>query len=357
MNQLKLLRHTFRAQLRARGLISAGLTAGLILALGLITADFSAWWFDVMPWLTSASTWVKSQNSWDLFVYVFIGVNVSGYLLQIQAVLLDRHNGHVLVRLSEQEIDAAAITRGSLGKPSALLGARRRALESLFRSDPGLAALAVLVVALIVLGHPVSAILLACFGAFVVLYFRRMVTVFISLNEPEEGVESEALDGGFDTGVETQTLPQVVEPEAIESPELSREERRARRQELRAKRAAMTSSDRETERQQRTRARAEERLTASADRMFMLINRPIVRLRIAWPILVAAAVTVAGVATLTISDMARAGQLPQQGTLLILLLVLASRSCLTLAQHWEDLSFFTASLVRIHESDTGQDTL
>jgi uncharacterized membrane protein len=214
-----------------------------------------------------------------------------------------------------------------------------------------------LVVALIVLGHPVSAILLACFGAFVVLYFRRMVTVFIALNEPEEGVESEALDGGFDTGVETQTLPQAVEPEAIASPELSREERRARRQELRAKRAAMTSSDHETERQRRARERAEERLTASADRMFMLINRPIVRLRIAWPILVAAAVTVAGVATLTISDMARAGQLPQQGTLLILLLVLASRSCLTLAQHWEDLSFFTASLVRINESDTGQDTL
>jgi hypothetical protein len=358
MNQLKLLRRTFRTQLRAREFLAAGLTGGLILAFALITADFSSWWFDVMPWLTSSSTWVKTQDSWDLFVYVFIGVNVFGYLLQIQAVLLDRHNGHILVRLSEQELDTAAITRGSLGKPSALLGARRRALESLFRSDPGLSSLAVLIVALVALGHPVSAILLMCFGAFVVLYFRRMVAEFTALNEPREGDDGEALDGNPDTIVETQALPQAIEPEPIEAlEELSRDQRRALRQELRAKRATMTPADHEIERQQRARARAEERLVASANRMFLIINRPIVRLRISWPILVAAVVAVAGVATLTISDMANAGQLPQQATLLIVLLVLTSRSCLTLAQHWEDLSFFTASLVRIHESDTGQESL
>lgn len=357
MEQLRQLRHLFRAQLRLRGIVAASVVLLLILAFGLITADFDAWWFDVMPWLTSTSRWVKAQNSWDLFVFVFIAVNLFGYMQQIQMVLLDRHNGHILVRLSEQEIDSAVTSRGNLGKPSALLSARRRALESLFRADPAYYSLTVLVVALIVLGHPISALVLACFAVFVVLYFPRMVKAFIALNEPQEGDEGEALVGVADAIVETESLPQAVERDPTEATELTRDERRARRAELRAKRAAMAPSDHETERQHKARAKAEARLTASADRMFMIINRPIVRLRIGWPILVAGAATVAGVATLTIHDMASAGQLPQQGTLLILLLVLASRSCLTLAQHWEDLSFFTASLVRIQESDTGQDSL
>jgi hypothetical protein len=357
MEQLRQLRQLFRAQLRIRGIVAASVVVLLVLAFALITADFDAWWFDVMPGLTGASSWVKGQNSWDLFVFVFIAVNLFGYLQQIQMVLLDRHNGRILVELSRQEIDSAVTSRGNLGKPSALLGARRRALESLFRADAGFYSLTVLVIAFLVLGHPISALLLACFGIFVVLFFPRMVKAFVALNEPQEGEEGETLDSEPDTIVETQSLSQAVEHEPTKTQELTRDERRARRQALRAKRAAMTPSEYETERQQRARAKAEVRLTASANRMFTIINRPIVRLRIGWPITVAGALTVAGVATITINDMATAGQLPQQGTLLILLLVLAGRSCLTLAQHWEDLSFFTASLVRIHESDTGQESL
>lgn len=357
MDQLRQLRRLFRAQLRLRGIVAASVVVLLILVFALITADFDAWWFDVMPSLTGASSWVKAQNSWDLFVYVFIAVNLFGYLQQIQMVLVDRHNGHILVQLSQQEIDSVVTSQGNLGKPSALLGARRRVLESLFRADPGLYSLTVLVGALLILGHPISALLLVCFGIFVVLYFPRMVKAFVALNEPQEGEEGVALDGAGETMGETHSLPHTVKPESTVAQELTRDERRARRQELSAKRAAMSPSDQETERQQMARAKAEFRLTGSADRMFLIINRPLVRLRVGWPVIVAATATVAGVATLTVYDMATAGQLPQQGTLLILLLVLASRSCLTLAQHWEDLSFFTASLVRIHESDTGQESL
>jgi hypothetical protein len=357
MIQLRELRHVFRAQLRLRGLIAAGITLGLVFGFGIITADFNAWWFSTLPWLSATSSWIKRQNSWDLFVFVFIAVNLFGYLQQIQTVLLDRHNGRVLVDLSQQEIDSAVISRGNLGKPSALLSARRRALESLFRSDPGMYALGALVAALAVLGHPVSAVLLACFGVFVVLFFPRMVKAFIALKEPQEDDEGEPLDGVLDSDGVSNPLPQTVESSPTQVHELSKQERRARRQEARESRAAKNASNDELERQSKARARAEIRLASSADRMFTIINRPIVRLRIGWPILVAAAVTVAGVATLTIHDMASRGQLPQQGTLLILLLVLASRSCLTLAQHWEDLSFFTASLVRIQESDNGQETL
>jgi hypothetical protein len=356
MAQLRQLRRLFRAQLRWRGIFAAGITLLLILAFGLITADFSAWWFDVMPWLTNASRWVKGQNSWDLFVYVFLAVNLFGYVQVIQTTLIDRHNGRVLVHFSEQEVNSESASPESVGKVSALLGARRRALESLFRADPGLYTLAVVVIALLVLGHPIAAVLLIAFAGFLLAYFPRMVKAFTALREPEEGDESGPLVD-VENVTEAQVLPQSLEQDRGKAAPATPEQRQARRKALRERRRAASSPEQIAEREIKARERANERLAVSAERMFVIINRPIVRLRIGWPILVAAAVAVSGVAISTVHDMSTAGQLPERGTLLILLLVLASRSCLTLAQYWEDLSFFTASLVLIDESDDGQEIL
>ena len=327
MNELRELRHVFRAQLRARGLLAAATTLTLVFAFGIITADLKSWWFDILPWLTDLSKWVKSQDSWDLFVYVFIGVAVFGNVQKIQSVLLDRYNGRILLQLSESEVEKVSASPRSVSKPANLLGARRRALEALFRSEPGMYSFLVLVVALAILGHPFSALLLVAFGALLFLYFAPMTRRFVALKEPieEEGEPLEPLEA------ETE-LPQSQKqtPEAM--------------------------ANQEADRDLRLRARAQQRLSVSAERLFMLINRPLVRLRIGWPILVGALVTVAGVATFTIHDMASWGQLPERGTLLILLLVLTGRSCLTLSQHWEDLAFFASSLEIINESDTGKET-
>ena len=356
MEQLRQLRHLFRAQLRIRGIVAASVVVLLVLAFALITADFDAWWFDVMPGLTGASSWVKGQNSWDLFVYVFLAVNLFAYLQLIPTTLMDRHNGRVLVHFSEQEINSASASPKSVGKVGALLGARRRALESLFRSDPGIYTLAVVVIALMVLGHPIAAVVLIAFAAFLLAYFPRMVKAFTALAEPQEGDEPGQL-AEDENEIEVQGLSQLLEHDRDKTVSLTREQRQERRKERQELRRAASSPEQIAERERQARERANERLARSAERMYVIINRPIVRLRVGWPILVAAIVAVSGVAIITIHDMTSAGQLPERGTLLILMLVLASRSCLTLAQYWEDLSFFTASLVLIDESDEGQEVL
>lgn len=363
MNQLRTLRRLFRKQLRARGLIATAVTVALILGFAVITADFHAWWFTAFPWLTSASVWVKGQDSWDLFVYVFLGVTLVGYLQQIQSVLLDRHNGRVLVKLGEDEIAAESFGPESLSKPTALLGARRRALESLFRADPGMYSLLTLVLALVILGHPLSGALLVIFAVFLVWYFRRMVKSFIALHDSGESdaeVQNDNVLRDEEELAESGQLPATTKRSAAERPRgqgLTREERRARREAMLAERRLQDSVEDKTRALERARERAAQRLSQSAERMFTIINRPVVRLRIGWPILVAGAAAVAGVAAITIQDMAGSGDLPERGTLLVLLLVLTARSCMTLAQYWEDLAFFTASLALIDESDSGQEAL
>jgi hypothetical protein len=91
--------------------------------------------------------------------------------------------------------------------------------------------------------------------------------------------------------------------------------------------------------------------------MFVIINRPLIRLKVAWPILTAAAVSVAAMAVLTIHDMGSAGELPQKATLLILLLALTGRMCLQAAQNLEDLAFFASMLQGVHDSEDGRENL
>ncbi len=363
MNQLRTLRRLFRTQLRTRGFIAATVTVSLIFGFALITADFHAWWFSTFPWLKSASGWVKAQDSWDLFVYVFLGVTLVGYLQQIQSVLLDRHNGRVLVKLGEDEIAAETFGPESVGKPTALLGSRRRALESLFRADPGVYSLLTLVIALVALGHPFSGAVLIVFAGFLIWYFRRMVKSFTALHDAGENdgeEQNENLLSDEEDRDDVGQLPATAEPTSGNKPRgraLTKEERRARREAMLTARRLQNSEEEGARAVERARERAGQRLSQSAERMFTIINRPMVRLRIGWPILVAGAVAVAGVATITIQDMASAGDLPERGTLLVLLLVLTARSCMTLAQYWEDLAFFTASLALIDESATGQEAL
>lgn len=337
MTQTQLLRRTFRTQLRVRGFIAAGMTAGLILAFGLITADFSAWWFDAMPWLRNTSAWVKDQNSWDLFVFVFLVLTVISYSQQLLMVLFERHNGRVLVELSESELRASKNPLADMGKRRALLMSRRRVLESLLKAEPTIYGVVTLIVCLVILGHPFVAAVLALFVAVSFFLYPHMQRTFDRYRLPdemdEESGETETLQSS-----DTDTDDPEAQHGAKVATQLSHEDRVARRVQSR-------------------RERAERNLQDSAERMFMIINRPLIRLKVAWPILTAAAVSVAAMAVLTIHDMGSAGELPQKATLLILLLALTGRMCLQAAQNLEDLAFFASMLQGVHDSEDGRENL
>jgi len=337
MTETKLLRHTFRAQLRARGLIAAGLTVGLILAFGLITADFSAWWFDAMPWLRNASAWVKAQNSWDLFIFVFLGLTVISYGQQLQMVLLDRHNGRVLVNLSESELRAAEDPLAGMGKRRALLTSRRRVLESLLKSEPTIYSMVTLIVCFAILGHPVAAVVLALFVVISFFLYPVMQRTFDRYRLPDETDE--------ESGVIETVQPDETSTDDAESRQGATAEQR------------LSQKERVARRIQSRRDRAERNLRDSAERMFVIINRPLIRLKVGWPILAAAGISVAAMAVLTIHDMGSAGELPERATLLILLLALTSRTCLQTAQNLEDLAFFASMLEGVKHSDDGRENL
>jgi hypothetical protein len=105
------------------------------------------------------------------------------------------------------------------------------------------------------------------------------------------------------------------------------------------------------------RERAQSNLDNAAERIFIVVNRPLVKMKIGWPVAVFAAIAVAGVAAITVGDMARAGALPAQGTLLLMLLVLTGRTCLAIAQNLEDLAFYGSAMRATALSEDGQDTL
>ncbi len=338
MNQTKLLRHTFRAQLRVRGFVAAGLTAGLIFAFGLITADFSAWWFDVMPWLRDSSSWVKAQNSWDLFIFVFLGLTVISYAQQLQMVLIDRHNGRVLLALSESELRAAEDPVENMGKRRAALISRRRVVESLLKADPTMYSLVTLSVCFAILGHPLAAAVLAAFVIATIILFPRMQRAFDKYRMPDETDE--------ESGVLESDFAQDAEDSATAAAQLDTAPTDSRNQ-----------GERRARRVQNRLERAERNLNDAAERMFMIINRPLIRLKVGWPILTSAAVSVAAIAVLTIHDMGSSGELPERATLLILLLALAGRTCLLAAQNLEDLAFFASMLEGIEESEDGRERL
>ena len=338
MNPTKLLRHTFRAQLRVRGFVAAGLTAGLIFGFGLITADFGAWWFDAMPWLRESSSWVKAQNSWDLFIFVFLGLTLISYGQQLQMVLIDRHNGRVLLALSESELRAAEDPVENMGKRRAALASRRRVVESLLKADPTMYSLVTLVVCFAILGHPYVAAVLAAFAIASVMLFPRMQRAFDKYRIPDETEEESGV-------VEPKMMPDEEDPATSEA-RLDIAPTNSRNQRTRGARRMQTRLE-----------RAEKNLSDAAERMFMIINRPLIRLKVGWPILTSAAVAVAATAVLTIHDMGSSGELPERATLLILLLVLTGRTCLLAAQNLEDLAFFASMLEGVEESEDGRERL
>jgi hypothetical protein len=270
-------------------------------------------------------------------VFVFLGLTVISYGQQLQMVLLDRHNGRVIVKLSESELRASEDPLADMAKRRALLNSRRRVLESLLKAEPTVYSMVTLIVCLMILGHPVAAVVLTLFVIVSFFLYPHMQRTFDRYVLPEEEDEE---SGAIETvqPSETSTSDPNAQNGVTADTELSHTERVARRIQSR-------------------RDRAERNLQDSAERMFMIINRPLIRLKVGWPILTAAAASVAAMAALTIHDMGSAGELPQKATLLILLLALTSRTCLQTAQNLEDLAFFASMLEGVKHSEDGREKL
>jgi hypothetical protein len=326
--------------LALRGLVSAVLTLLVIVVFWMLTAEKTNWWFRSIPELSVFATWLKSQNPWNLFLFIFLGVNAMNYVQQVQGVLIDRFNGRVLITMSNEEMNASEDPGLEMGKRRALLGGRRRVLESLIKFDPLVWSLAALVITFALLGHLWSVLFLLVEGAFILWFLPRMIVRFDRARE--ERSQKAAIDDAA-RGLAPEEAPRdVAVPE-----ELTREERRQRR-ELAQDPAAKARISRE---------KAERSLATAAERMMAIIDRPLVRLKVGWPVIVMAMGAVTGVVIVTITEMSASGDLPEKGTLLILLILLTSNIALRVAQSAEDLAFFTSSLNEMNESEDGSESL
>ncbi len=328
MNSIKLLRSVFRVQLIFRGLISAVLIFLLVTIFALLTADLSSWWFDSLPILNSVSLWVRSHNPWDFFLFVFVALSLLGYFRQVQGVLYDRYNARILVNLSRAELAVSDSPKSAVGKKRSELNGRRRLLESLLKFDSLVWSLVGLLVVLLAFQHFFAAVILGTMASVIFLYLPIMIRRFMSMSEINKVSDDFPSNSG--------ALDSYLEPEKS-SNELGK-----------TPAASRTQRDRE---------RAEQNLFDSAERMFTLVNRPLVRIRVSWPLIVVALVSVTLIAATLISEMSAGGSLPDKGTLLILLLVLTSNIVLRFSQSAEDLAFFAAALELIESSEDGSESI
>lgn len=331
MDSIRELRALFRGQLAFRGAVSAALTLLLVFGLGIITADLAAWWFDWIPGLQTLSTWIKAQNSWNLFLFMFVGVTLLNYVQQVQGVFLDRLNANVLIQLSTEELDQSDDPKAEMGKRRALLMGRRRLLESLLKHDPLIWSLVALALAFGFLGHLWAALFLFCAGIFIVLLLPHMIAGFNARRGPQTGEEDLA---------EEEEAPSLAA-------NLSPKERREQRQ--RAKDPV--------EKKRLEKERAQQNLADASQKMMVLVERPLIRLKVGWPGIVVAVLAVVGVVISTLTEMWLNGDLPEKGTLLLMLLVLTANISLRMAQSAEDLAFFASMVQEVSTSENGSESL
>jgi hypothetical protein len=309
-------------------LVSAVLIFLLVTIFALLTADLSSWWFDSLPILNSLSTWVRSHNPWDFFLFVFVVLSLLGYFRQVQGVLYDRYNARILVSLSRAELAASDSPKSAVGKKRSELNGRRRLLESLLKFDPLIWSLVGLLIVLLAFQHFFAAVILGTMASVIFLYLPIMIRRFMSMSETDKVSDDFSSNSG--------ALDSYLEPE---------------------KNSNGLGKTPAASKTQRDRERAEQNLFDSAERMFTLVNRPLVRIRVSWPLILVALVSVTLIAATLISEMSAGGSLPDKGTLLILLLVLTSNIVLRFAQSAEDLAFFAAALELIESSEDGYESI
>jgi hypothetical protein len=305
MSEIGFLARRFWVQLLVRSVFTALGAAAIVGIFIVLTSPLDEWWFTSFPALGAAGAFIQGHNPWDFFIFAFIVTTALGYVRQVVDALADRYNLAALVEISSRDLDESETPMRDLGAVRATLAARRRLLESLLAFAP--AAAQVLVVGIILM---LNRLALAGLISFVVL-------VGVCVAVP------------WMTGRFTRRRMAMLERLGATSRE------RIKDKTLRARRA----------------------FNLSAGRLQILVNRPIERLRVGWPVLLFASLGGCAIAISIISDMTAAGELPQRSTLLIVFLILAARAALSSAQRSEDLAFFATAVEQINESEDGGESL
>lgn len=305
MIEIAFLARRFWLQLALRSALTSLGVVVIISAFILLTSPLDEWWFEAFPVFGTAGAYVQAHNPWDFFVFAFIVTTALGYLRQIQDALIDRFNLTSLVAMSSNNLDESEAPMRDLGVIRATLSARRRLLESLLAFAPAAAQLIVVGVILmmneLVLAGAICLVVLVGVAIavpwMIARFTRRRAELLSRLGEPsDERIKDKA---------------------------------------LRARRA----------------------FDISAGRLQILVNRPIERLRVGWPVLLFAALGGSAIALAVIDSMTKAGDLPERSTLLIIFLILAARAALSAAQRSEDLAFFATAVDQINDSEDGGESL
>lgn len=293
MHEVALLRRTFVVQLLARGLVGAALSFALIAFFALLTSPDESVVLAAIPGMSELRALVQTLQPWELFVIVFLVGAVLDAAKRVQVAALDRYNLRRLVALGRTELAEGDDPRTALKQARTRLTGRRRMLEELLLFDPAIITLAAVALALALVGLPVPALLY--------------------------GVWALAVPA---------LLPWLV----------------ARMNARRERIAARTPAPREWTREQRQAdpaAFADERLDAAARSSLEIINRPVDRLLVAWPVIgLGSAVVVAA----SIAAIAALADEAGRALLLIVVIVVAARAAARLVGSAEQLSFFASVL-------------
>lgn len=302
MHEVTVLRRLFALQLLARGLGGAALAVVLLAFAALLTSAEESALLAAIPGMSELRAAVQTVQPWELFVAVFLLGALIDAVKRVQVAALDRYNLRRLVDLGRTELAEGDDPRTALRAARARLTGRRRMLEELLLVDAAVITLAAVAVALAVIGLPVAALL--C-GAWALAAPALMPWLIARMNARRETVAARA------------PRPR----------EWTRAERRAD-----------------------PAAFADERLEVAARGSLAVINRPVDRLVVAWPMIVL------GTAVVAAAIVSAIGQLAAQtgrALLLIVVIVVIARAATRIVGSSEQLAYF-ASVVT-HPLDESSD--
>lgn len=296
MHEVALLRRTFLAQLIARGLAGAALSFSLVAFFALLTSPDESPLLAGIPGMTELRALVQALQPWELFVVVFLLSAVVDAAKRVQVAALERYNLRRLVEIGRGELaaaDDADDPRAALKAARTRLTGRRRMLEELLLFDPAIITLAAVAVALALVGLPLPA---ALYGAWALAVPVLLPWLIARMN--------------------------------------------ARRDVIAARTPAPRTWTRE-ERQADQLGFADDRLAAAAQSSLEIINRPVDRLVVAWPVIAIGAIVVASA---SIAAIVVVGGEPGRALLLIIAIVVSARAASRLIGSAEQLAFFASVL-------------
>lgn len=299
LEEIAFLSRRFSLQLTLRAAMSALTLSVVLLAFLLLTSPLDAGWFERFPSLLPTGEFIQEHEPWDFFIAAFMISTAMGYARQFLDARIDRMNLNKLVAISSTVLDESSEPMETLAIVRAALSARRRLLESLLSLAPAAVQVVVVAIALSLNGLASAAatciaILLGVIGSvpwMAARFTRRRAALTATQGEEESGrIKDKA-------------------------------------------------------------ARARRAFNRTTGRLRVVVDRPIERLRVGWPVFGITALGGALAAFLIVDGMTRADELPQRSTLLIVFLVISAGGLLRVAQRAEDVAFFATIASRIEEDE------